>query len=401
MPIYKYKAFDQSSNSIQGVIDASSEETAYKKLSIRNLNVFLLKEQTENFSFNFSKKVRDRDLARYITQLATLLGAGVGLLEALDSLSKSKVHVALAKASSNIRTDLRAGGKLSETITQHLPNIPDYVPQLVELGEVTGQSAKVLMDAAERMEYEYNNRNEIKTALSYPIFLAVSGIAIVLLLFVFVVPRFESILGANRDSLPLISKIVMNTSSVVTKQFPIFLLLLAIIVGGSVLLIKNKNIRQHMATSLERFWIVGHALVQSDLGGWARTVGIALDNKADLLSALRLGMAGVRSNRIRSGMLTTYNDIRAGRDIDEVLSENIPDFDPLTIDLIRTGRTSGKLAEMLLFVGQMQEKETREQLKRITALIEPMAILLISFIIGTIVIGIVLAMTSLYDFEVL
>jgi len=137
------------------------------------------------------------------------------------------------------------------------------------------------------------------------------------------------------------------------------------------------------------------------VGSWARTTGIALDNGADLLSALRLGEAGLSSARLRSGLRTARSGIRAGRNIEEVLAENIPDFDPLTIDLLRTGRTSGKLAKMLLFIGKTQEKETRELLKRLTSLAEPMAILLISMIIGTIVIGIVLAMTSLYNFDIL
>lgn len=401
MPIFNYKAFDQSSSVVSGVIDARNDEVAYRKLSDRNLEVFWIKEQAEQFQFNFSNRVKDRDLARYITQLATLLGAGVGLLEALDSLSKSKVHTTLAKASSKIRADLRAGENLSETIAKHLPKTPSYLPRLVELGEVTGQSAKALKDAAERMEFEYNNRNEIRTALAYPVFLAVIGTFIVLLLFIFIVPRFESLIGPNQDNLPLISKIVINIGTALTRNLPVLALVLAAIFGSIVFLRNNKKLQRFFATRLEKLWIVGSALIQADLGGWARTVGIALDNGADLLSALRLGHGGVRSNRIRGGLQTTYNEIRAGRNIDEVILENIPDFDPLTIDLIRTGRTSGKLAQMLLFIGEMQEKETRENLKRITALAEPIAILLISAIIGTIVIGIVLAMTSLYNFDVL
>ena len=97
-------------------------------------------------------------------------------------------------------------------------------------------------------------------------------------------------------------------------------------------------------------------------------------------------------------MRTARSEIRAGRNIDEVLEENIPDLDPLTVDLVRTGRASGRLADMLLFIGESQENETRELTKRLTALAEPIAILIIAAIVGTIVISIVLAMTSLYDF---
>jgi type II secretory pathway component PulF len=99
-------------------------------------------------------------------------------------------------------------------------------------------------------------------------------------------------------------------------------------------------------------------------------------------------------------MRIVRSEIRAGRNIDEVLEENITDFDPLTIDLVRTGRASGGLADMLLFVGKTQEAETKELTKRLSALAEPIAIMLIAGIVGTIVISIVLAMTSLYDFAI-
>jgi len=112
-------------------------------------------------------------------------------------------------------------------------------------------------------------------------------------------------------------------------------------------------------------------------------MGMALDNGADILSALQLGEFGLRSPRLQAGMRIVRAEIRAGRNIDEVLDENIPDFDPLSIDLIRTGRSSGGLADMLLFVGRTQEAETRELTKRLSALAEPIAILTIAGIVGT------------------
>ena len=129
-------------------------------------------------------------------------------------------------------------------------------------------------------------------------------------------------------------------------------------------------------------------------------MGIALDNGADLLSALKLGEFSIQSKRLRARLQDARTEIRAGRNIDDVLQENIPDFDPLTIDLIRTGRASGSLASMFLFVGRTQEEETREMTKRMAGLAEPVAILGIALIVGTIVISIVLAMTSLYDFTI-
>lgn len=399
MATFKYKALDRNGTAVKGEIEAMSEADVLDSLARRRLEAFDITLKPESVSLlPGGRRIRPRDLARYVRQLATLLSAGVSLLEALASLSRSNAHPRLAEASQNIRRDLRAGDRLSVAMARHLPQLPRYVPRLAELGEATGKSAKALTDAAERMEYEDTMRSEIRTSMSYPTFLLVIGSLMVFLLFLFVVPRFDDMIGNNRDSLPFMSRLVMGAGVGLKNNLFTVLLSLGLISAGLIYLIRSDALRRRLRTWAEGLPVIGPVLVQADLGGWARTMGIALDNGADLLSALQLGEFGLRSERLRAGMRVARSEIRAGRNIDEVLAENIPDFDPLTIDLIRTGRSSGGLADMLLFVGKTQEDETRELIKRLTALAEPMAILGIAAIVGTIAISLILAMTSLYDF---
>jgi len=401
MPVFKYKALDRNGDVVKGQVTAHDETAAYGKIQARRLDVFQLSEQDAPIKlFNRKRKTKPKDLARYIRQLATLLSAGVTLLEALASLAKSNAHPILSASSENIRKDLRSGERLSTAMEKHMPSLPRYVPRLAELGEATGQSAKALSDAADRMEFEDAMRGEVRTALSYPILLTVVGSVIVFLLFLFVVPRFEALIGDNRDNMPAISRFVISLGSGLRDNLLMVMIIGAGLIGGSLYILGHDGLRARARTIMESFPFIGPVLIQADLGGWARTVGIALDNGADLLSALRLGEYGVRSTRLRRGFQASRTDVRAGQNIDEVLDENIPDFDPLTIDMIRTGRSSGGLANMLLFVGKTQEKETQELSKSLAALAEPIAILAISVIVGTIVISIVLAMTSLYDFAI-
>ncbi len=384
---------------MRGVIDAASQEAAYDMVQARSLDVFKLSKVSENVQlFKARGKTKRKDMARYIRQLATLLGAGVTLLDALKSLSKSNAHPALANASNALRKDLRAGKRLSAAMEKHLPTLPPYVARLAELGEATGRSAKALTDAADRMEYEENLRTEIRTALSYPVFLSVIGSVIVFLLFLFVVPRFGALIGSKSDSLPAMSKFVISAGTGLRDNLVPTLAVFGALMGGLIFVTRQQKARRRVRSLFETLPVIGPVLIQSELGGWARTVGIALDNGADLLSALRLGQFGLRSERLRQGFDRARIDIRAGRNIDEVLAEAVPDFDPLAIDLIRTGRTSGSLADMLLFIGKTQEKEARELSKRLATLAEPIAILVIAGIVGTVVISIVMAMTSLYDF---
>ena len=399
MATFRYKALDRNGESVRGKIEASGEAIAYEKLQTRGYDVFELKaESTKSVTKRRTGKAKRKDMARYIRQLATLLGAGVNLLDALKSLSRSNAHPALAKASDLIRRDLRAGQRLSTAMEKHLPHLPRYVPRLAELGESTGQSAKALNDAAERMEFEDAMRDEIRTALSYPAFLASVGSVIVLLMFLFVVPRFGKLIGDKSDNLPMISKLVIGAGTGLREHMLGVFGGVGLVVVLAIIIIRNEKTRQFVGRILENMPFVGPLLIQAELGGWARTVGLALDNGADLMSSLKLGLFGLKSARLKNLFEQSHIDIRAGKNIDEVLNEHIPDFDPLAIDLIRTGRSSGGLAKMLLFIGETQEKEAQTLAKRLAALAEPIAILLIAGIVGTIVISIVLAMTSLYDF---
>ncbi len=402
MPRYYYKALRRNGTTVSGEIEAVDQDAAYLSIEKRQLSPFSLVERNASPILDFlrARKITRKDQSAFIRQLATLLKAGVGLLEAMQSLAKSNANPALAKCANAIRADLRAGQRLSNSLDNHMQGLPRYVARLAELGEATGTLAKALDDASERMEFEDNMRSEIRGALSYPLFLASVGGLIVLLMFLFVVPRFDALIGDNRDNLPLISKIVISTGVWMKAHAFVFVSGIITLVTGSVFIFRNKKFREGFRSLAEKMPVVGGFLIQSEIGGWARTMGIALDNGADILTALRLGASGLNSKDLKHGMSGARSEIRAGRNIDEVLEEHLPAMDALSIDLIRTGRNSGALADMLLFVADTKEKETRERAKALTAIAEPAAILFIAMIVGTIVLSIVLAMTSLYEFDI-
>ncbi len=402
MPKFQYKALRRNGSTVNGEIEAVDQDAVFAALEKRQLSPFSLVERNESAIMKTlrSRKVTRKDQSAFIRQLATLLRAGVGLLEAMKSLSKSNANPALAKSANAIRADLRAGQRLSTSLEAHMSDLPRYVPRLAELGEATGTLAKALADASERMEFEDSMRSEVRGALSYPMFLASVGGLIVILMFLFVVPRFDALIGDNRDNLPTISRIVIATGVWMKAHVALFVGGAAALVASAIFIFRNKTVRETFRSFAEKLPVIGGFLIQAEIGGWARTMGIALDNGADILTALRLGASGLNSRDLKHGMDGARSEIRAGRNIDDVLEEHLPAMDPLSIDLIRTGRNSGALADMLLFIADSKEKETRERAKALTAIAEPAAILFIALIVGTIVLSIVLAMTSLYEFDI-
>ncbi|MEO1706682.1 MAG: type II secretion system F family protein [Pseudomonadota bacterium] len=399
---FLYKALDAQGQQVVGTLDANDEKTAFDLLVQRGLSPFEIKQRQQSgqgFSFG-TRAVRKRDLARYVRQLATLLNAGVTLLETIETLSQSSAHPVLADRTREIKGDLRAGRKLSDALESHIPELPDYVVKLAELGELTGSLPKALTDAADRLDYEETLQSEMRSALSYPAFLASVGGLIVLLMFLFVVPRFATLLGDRIENAPWLSQVVISSGVWLRENWILAAMGVAAIVGLSLVIWRNENLRSGFRTQLEKMPVVGGFLTQAEIGSWSRTVGVALENKAPLIDALRLGEDGTRSPRFARNLSLVRRAVRAGRPLDEALYEAQQDIEPVLIDLIRTGRNAGALGEMMTFAADIFEKEARERAKKLTALTEPFAILMISLVVGTIVISIVMAMTSLYDINV-
>ena len=398
--IWKYKALDARGATHKGELEAVTEADALARLSAKSLDAFELSALPPQLSLGQRTRIKTADLSLFVRQLATLLSAGVGILDALGSLARSKSHPGLSAAADAIARDLRAGQRLSGVMDAHLPKLPRYVSRLAELGEATGQSAKALTDAADRMEFEAEIGSEIRTALTYPAFLSIVGSVLVLLLFIFVVPRFDALIGDRTDRIPAFSRGVISIGQALSENLPVVALVVAGLVFGVTRVLRSPAAMGRIHSWAEGLPGVGKVLVRAELGGWARTTGIALDNGADLLSALRLGEDGFRSPRLKAAFANVRAQVRTGQDLELALAENVSDFDALNLDLVKTGRMSGKLADMLLFVGRAEEQVTRTRAKRFAALAEPVAILSISLVVGAIVISIVLAMTSLYDFDV-
>ncbi|MGB3457572.1 MAG: type II secretion system F family protein, partial [Litorimonas sp.] len=185
MPTYLYKALDTGGATVKGEIDAHDEAAVVAALSARSMSAFEVRERPPQFEMRFGgNRLSARERVRFVRQLATLLDAGLSLLDALQSLAKSKTRPATAAAAGLLLRSLRAGVPLSGALDEHMPELPPYVPRLAELGEATGRLPESLGDAADRLEFEDSLRADIRTALAYPAFLATVGTLLVILLFI-------------------------------------------------------------------------------------------------------------------------------------------------------------------------------------------------------------------------
>ncbi len=395
MSVFSYKALDQHGREVRGQLSSESKTDAYAALRTRGLAPHSIRQEFDHKNFNLGLAPSEKKKAQNIRQLGVLLSAGLPLSDAIGSLASNASNDALSQRATRIKRKLRAGVRFSVELSEEYNDLPGYVTRLAELGEATGTLGAAMMDAADKYESDLELQNEIRSALTYPVFLIVAGSVIVLLLFLFVIPQFAELLDGSEQDLPAISRLVIDASLWLRTNA-----MTAVIVGFgmfAVSVFSFQQIKVVVASFLEFLPITRSFLLSGDMARWCSTMESALRHGSGLLQALELAEPEIRSRRIKTGLIAARKSVRGGDALDIAIEKHVPHFDHMALDMIKTGRASGKLHDMLGFAYESYRRDAKERTKRLTALIEPLAILTISLIVGTIVVSIVLAMTSLYE----
>lgn len=395
---FRYKGFRADGGEVEGRISAANEADAVSQLAARRVTPFELMPDAVARRYE-RRKARPEDRSRFLRQLSMLARAGAPLLSCFDSLIEDEPCREIAEQTRLVRADLRGGSRLSAALTRRMPDLPDYAPRLVELGEATGSLPERLTEISTQMEADLAAGAEIRNALAYPAFLAVAGTAAVFFIFIVVVPRFSALLAESRGEIPALSRIVLTIGEFAgANVIPLFagLLVLVLLVNR---LLAAPATRTQLTALAFRMPVLGGFLAASDTARWARVTGTALTAGAGLIDALALAERGVRSPRRKAGLAEVRRAVRAGANLEQAMRAHT-DIDTMTINLVRTGRISGDLPGMLLFVAETGDAKARNLSKRLTALAEPLAVAFLAGIIGLVVVSLVLAMSSLYDFPI-
>ena len=397
MPRYHYQALNTEGISLEGVLRANNEREAARQLERRGLAVIEL-SAGDAASRRRAGRLRHGDVILALQELATMLTSGVSIADAVGSQALGAHHPRIIEAFTLMSRDLQRGLAFSATLAKSGLPLPEYVVQLARAGELTGQLGKALRDAGAQMEYEQQLRNEMRNALIYPIVLVLAGVAAVAIMFVFVVPKFASLLE-QADDLPLLAWLVLAVGTWTRENFLLLALLVAVAAVAAVWALRKPELRAGGLDRLSRWPVVGPWLVEADTARWAKVLGALLGNKVPLMRGLELAQAGLQLPQRRARMGEVTRAVRGGSS----LADALEDHDALTAtgyNLVRVGERSGKLASMLDSLARLYEEAGRNRMKRVLILLEPIAILVIGSVIGTIILGVILAITSANDLAV-
>ncbi|AEP31202.1 type II secretion system F family protein [Brumicola nitratireducens] len=381
---------------VHGVIDASTLQHAHAQLREQEIQAVTLSINPEKKITG--KKVKISDLVLPIQELATLTEAGVSLIDAIYSLAESDQNMRISQGFKEIAAKVEAGEKFSEAIDSSLLPFPSFVSPLVKAGELSGQLTLALNNASQQMEYEESIRADIKSAITYPLVLIGSGITAMLIIFFAVVPKFSHMLDGDKE-LPLLAYWVLSAGRAVNQSPFIIATVIALLIITVGLILRHPEVRSAVANASLRLPVIGEWLSEQDTARWAALSSAMLQAKVSLIEALTLAAHASDYKLRKQRALNMVNDIESGMAFSEALKKArlIP---ATSMNLIAVGDKTGQLGNMLKAVAKLHDESCKRRMKKVITLMEPIAILVVGIFIGTMIIGIILAITATTNIDI-
>ena len=401
MASFTYKAVGRDGKTRQGVVEASGQELASRQLRAQGLT--LLKLEAGNSLDDPEKAVGKppsrQEVLSMTSELAVLLRAGLPLDRALKVLIDMAVQPQMQFLLNDLLKAVKGGKALSIAMQSHEKIFGSFYISMVRSGEASGLLSEVLDRLVEYLENAKANRDSVVSALIYPAILLVVAVLSIVLMLGFVVPQFESLFEDMGEALPLLTQMVLSGADFIKSWG--WLLLIAIIGGGIVF--RNWSSTDQGRAALDRRMLglplAGGIVFEFEVSKFARTTGTLLGNGVSLLKAISIAIDTVDNRVIRDALQVLPPAVKGGQRMSIALEESKM-FTPMVIQMIRVGEESGSLDKMLLELAKVFDDHVQSGVKRGLALLEPILILTMGFIIAVIIIAILMGILSVNNLAV-
>jgi type IV pilus assembly protein PilC len=342
------------------------------------------------------KTVKSKVLMIFTRQLATLIDAGLPLLRGLSVLGKQERDPVLKTTISSLADAVQGGSTFSEGLAQHPKIFNKLYINMVKAGELGGVLELVLNRLAEFQEKAQRIKNKIVSAMFYPVIVLVIAIAIMAFLLVFIVPKFEQIfkdmLGGK--PLPPLTQFVIAASNVVKEHIFIILGVLVGVVIAYRLFVGTPTGRTFMDKLKLKMPLFGDLVRKGAISRFSRTLGTLVTSGVPILQALNITRETAGNAVIASAISKVHDSVKEGESIVQPL-EASGVFPPMVISMIDVGEETGQLPEMLLKVAEVYDDEVDNAVAGLTSLLEPIMIVFLALVVGTIVIALFLPLISI------
>ncbi len=335
--------------------------------------------------------VTNENVTIFSRQLATLLKAGLPLLRSLEVIANQEKNVYFKAILEQICENVKTGNKFSEGLLQHPKVFDKLYINMARAGEAGGVLDVVLDRLATFQEKAMKTVNKVKAAMIYPMVIMTVAVAIVIVLMVFVVPKFQQIFSdmLHGKSLPWLTQKVIDVSKFVEEQFIATIGIVAVLVIGTKLLFKTK----FGQNAWDRFVLygpkIGDMIMKTTIARFSRTFGTLLSSGVPILEALRITEGTIKNSVVSKALMNIHDRVRDGESITVPLrQQNL--FPTMVTSMIEVGEETGQLPEMLNRIADNYDEEVDNAVSGLTAVIEPIMIVFLAVVVGTIVIALFL-----------
>lgn len=378
MPVFGYRGLAADGRSVSGVIDADSARSARGKL--RSQGIFPT-DVNEEIAVHERRTLRERlpglrfkmpaaDVAVLTRQLASLLGGGVPLLDALTLLSEQAAKPPVKKMMSQIREKVREGVSLANALGEHPESFSALYVHMVRAGEQAGALETVLDRLADYGESQAELLRKVRGALTYPAIMMLVGTAIMSFLVTYVIPQVSTIFTDTGSALPMTTQVLIAVSSFLINYWWLLLLSILGTVAGISYWLSTKRGRYTYDTWLLKLPYVGPTVTKVVCARFARTLATLLASGVQVLTALDSVKLVVTNTRLAEAIQESRDSIREGHGMGQTLARSGL-FPPMLVEMIRVGERSGELEPMLEKAAVAYEREVAASLAQMTTLLEP------------------------------
>jgi general secretion pathway protein F len=398
MPTFRYNAFKNDGSPVSGVLEAGTLQEA--RLTLKKEG-FFPRELSEDVSSSegrirnyFRKGVPLPELSLMTRRLSTLLGSSVPVYEAITTLCDQEGPGELKEVMSRVRTRLAEGANLARALAEEPAVFSESYISMVAAGEASGALERILDRLADFLEDQEAVRSKVVTALAYPALMVVVGGGVMLFLLAFVIPKIVVIFEQSKAALPLITILLIKTSSLLRTGWWALLLVGGFLVYLYRRLIKRETVRFKRDAWLLRIPLIGNLTVKLILSRFSRILGLLLSSGVPVIRALEITGEVVVNRRYRQALEGARVELAEGGSLSASLRDRSL-FPPLLVHMVAVGERGGTLEVMLTKAGTAFEKEFVAAVARVMSLLEPLLVLAMGLVVGTMVIAVLLPIFQL------
>lgn len=382
-----------------GSLTAESDKTVARELRKQGLTpIYVGIEQKKSFDLKLPAFARGhrRDVLFFTQELSTLLNAGIAVDRALSITGELTERSKFRFIVLDILRVLKGGKSLADSLATHPEYFSDLYVNMVRAGEASGSLASVFERLAEFEKSRDELRNYIISSMIYPALLATVGLASIVVLLTFVVPKFASVFEESHMKIPVPTLMMLQVSKVVTTYWWM---------AASVFLVTAVSFRMYIRTVPGRLWwdtirlkvpLLGIALRKAETARFARSMATLVANSVPLVQSIGIAGAILNNRRIAGALGEVAQGVKRGEGIAAPVRK-VAVFPPLAAHLLMVGEETGRLDQMFARMAEIYETDTRAAIKRFTAIFEPMVILVMGVMVGALILSMLLAITSIND----